>query len=96
MDGGAEMNRKDTLREAEKCVCSDREQQYRPPEDSFSRIADLWNAYKPCGFTAHDVAIMMALLKVGRIATGQFKDDSYVDACGYIACGAEIATSMNE
>jgi hypothetical protein len=34
---------------------------------------------------------MMALLKIARIATGTFKGDSYVDACGYIACAGEIA-----
>lgn len=34
----------------------------------------------------------MALLKIGRITTGNAKEDNYVDACGYMACAAEIAT----
>lgn len=38
----------------------------------------------------HDVAMMMALLKIARIKTGAFKEDSFVDAAGYIACGYEI------
>lgn len=70
-----EITRKSILAEAERCVCTDREQEYGPVEDNFSRIAALWNAYKPCGFTAHDVAIVMALLKIGRIASGQAKAD---------------------
>ncbi|MGI5892864.1 MAG: DUF6378 domain-containing protein [Bacillota bacterium] len=84
------MTRREILAEAEKCVCGDREEDYGSPENNFKAIATLWNAYKPCDFTAHDVAIMMALLKIGRIATGTFKADSYVDACGYLACGGEI------
>jgi hypothetical protein len=85
------ITRKSILAEAERCVCADREQEYGPVEDNFSRIAALWNAYKPCGFTAHDVAIMMALLKIGRIASGQAKADNYIDLAGYAACAGEIA-----
>ena len=84
------------LKEAERCVCGGREQDYGSPENSFKRIADLWNAY--CGFddgrgkfSAVDVAIMMALLKVARIANNPGHMDSYVDGCGYFACGGEIA-----
>jgi hypothetical protein len=84
--------RKHILSEAERCVCTDREQQYGSPEDNFSLIARLWREYldtdKP--ITAHDVAVMMALLKIARIATGTFKADSYIDACGYLACAGEL------
>ena len=38
-----------------------------------------------------DVAVLMTLLKIARIADGNFKADSYVDAIGYLACGGEIA-----
>ena len=37
-----------------------------------------------------DVAVMMALLKIARIKTGKFKEDRFVDACGYLACAAEL------
>lgn len=43
--------------------------------------------------TAEDVANMMALLKIGRIAIGRHKDDSYIDAIGYLACAGEIASN---
>jgi hypothetical protein len=34
---------------------------------------------------------MMTLLKIARIMGGRFKADSFVDACGYLACAGEIA-----
>lgn len=34
--------------------------------------------------------MMMALLKVARIANGKPKADNLVDLIGYAACGAEI------
>ena len=89
--------RKRVLSEAEKCVCGKREQDYGTPEDSFNIIADLWAVYlKGCGVSidfleSHDVAIMMALLKIARISENPQHMDSWVDGCGYFACGGEIA-----
>lgn len=48
----------------------------------------------PYNITAKDVAVMMALLKVARIATGS-SPDSFVDLAGYAACAGEIATMPN-
>lgn len=45
--------------------------------------------------TAKDVAAMMGLLKVARIATGS-NPDSFVDLAGYAACAGEIATGGKE
>jgi hypothetical protein len=39
------MKRTEILEAAARCVCGDREQDYGSPEDSFSTIAALWNAY---------------------------------------------------
>lgn len=83
--------RRKTLREAERCVCTDREGQYGSPEQSFTNIAKLWTAYLGKYITAHDVAMLMVLFKTGRVMTGRFKADNYIDAAGYIACAAEIA-----
>lgn len=91
------MNRKDILETAGSYVTVDRETQYGSPEDNFGIIADLWHTYL-LGCThggdlnAEDVAIMMCLLKVARIASGQKKDDNYIDLAGYAACAGEIAT----
>lgn len=88
-----EITRKSILAEAEKCVCGDRDEQYGSPKNNFSLIARLWREYldtsKP--ITAHDVAMMMALVKVARIRTGKRKVDNYIDLAGYAACAGEIA-----
>ena len=84
------MTRAETLEKAKVCVCGQRENEYGSPEDNFTAIAGLWSVYKGVEFTANDVAMMMALLKIARIRTGTATDDSYVDLAGYAACGAEI------
>lgn len=86
------MNRSEILKQAEKMVCGHREQDYGSPEDNFGIIAELWTAYKQVLFDSVDVAMMMALLKIARIRTGTMTEDSFVDGCGYLACGGEIAT----
>jgi hypothetical protein len=93
VDGGIAMTRKEILSAAEQCVCTSRQEEYGPIENNFALIARLWREYldtdKP--ITAHDVAVMMALLKIARIASGTFKEDNYVDLAGYAACAGEIA-----
>lgn len=86
------MNRKECLEKATECVCGKREQDYGSPEDNFTAIAMLWSAYKRTSFTAKDVTMIMALLKIARIQTGSATEDSFVDLAGYAACGCEIAT----
>lgn len=60
------------------------------PEDNFAFIAQLWSTYTGRIYTAHDVAIMMALFKIARIKSGTGAEDSYTDACGYVALAADI------
>jgi hypothetical protein len=91
---GGNMNRAEILNDAIKCVCQDRQDQYGSPENNFAKIADFWNTYMGerlmVQFDGEDVAMMMALLKIARITTGQPKADNYIDACGYIACAGEV------
>lgn len=98
------MTRREILGTAAAIVTQDREEQYGNPEENFGLIADLWAPYirETCvesgadvSILPEDVAIMMALLKIARIATGQPKADSFVDACGYMACAAELAGDKN-
>jgi len=42
-------------------------------------------------FKPVDVAAMMALMKLGRIAGNPAHMDSWIDLAGYSACGGEIA-----
>ena len=91
------MTREEILAAPKSCVCGDRDEAYGKPEYSFKAIANLWSDYLRVThgiqrrLTATDVAAMMILFKVARIATGQNKDDNWVDAAGYAACGGEIA-----
>lgn len=87
------MTRAEILDKAKKCVCGQRENEYGSPEDNFLTIAKLWSAYKDVDFSANDVAMMMALLKIARIRTGTATEDSFVDLAGYAACGAEIVST---
>ena len=58
------MNRKETLKKAEECVCGKREEGSMVLlKDNFQSIANLWSSYKNVSFTALDVSMMMALLK---------------------------------
>ncbi len=84
------MKREEILDAAKKCVCQDRNEQYGNPEDNFSKIAELWSAYRGELFLKRDVAMMMALVKIARIYAGE-SEDSYIDLAGYAACGGEIA-----
>ncbi len=91
------MKRAEILHAAERCVCTDRNQQYGEPEDNFRTISMLWSVYlcargmeQPLG--AADVGAMMALFKLGRIATGGDKADNFIDLAGYAACAGEIST----
>ena len=90
------MERKGVLDAAAQCVTADREATYGSPEDNFTRIAKLWSAYSDIEFSAHDVGIYLALVKVGRISSGQIKADNYVDLAGYAACAGEIATERRK
>jgi hypothetical protein len=84
------------LRDAQKVINGDRQDAYGNPENSFQRIADLWDAYlsgkydSEIDLTAQDVALMMTLMKIARTMTGSGHMDSYVDACGYMALAADM------
>ena len=90
------MTREDILENAKICVCGQRELDYGTPENNFATIAKLWSAYveasnRTCEFTPKDVAVMMSLLKIARIARGSSLD-SFVDLAGYAACAGEIVS----
>lgn len=75
------MKRAEILEQARKCVCGEREREYGRPENNFALIGKLWEAYTGMRYSAKDVAMMLALLKVARIKTG-VKGDSFVDLAG--------------
>ena len=98
----AEQKRRLILAEAVKCVCGDRDERYGSPKGSFEEIAFRWSHYlsRTSGHTIlldeHDVAIMMTEFKISRIMTSHGKsEDSYVDACGYLAIAGELSSEEN-
>lgn len=70
--------------------------EYGVPENNFQCIAALWSAYKGVPFSPLDVAMMMTLLKVGRIRTGTAKEDSFVDAAGTSPAGARLPQQASQ
>ena len=93
------MTRDEILDTAKKCVSGDREQDYGSPENNFLTIANLWTLYLAATgvvtqieriIKPKDVAVMLALLKIARIASGHDKADNWVDLAGYAACGGEL------
>lgn len=88
----AERNHRATvLLGAEELVNGDRNVQYGDPRADFRRTADMWAAYLGADVQPHDVAAMMALLKVSRIRWSPGKLDSWMDLAGYAACGWDCA-----
>lgn len=75
---------KDIYDRARKLTDNDRQAQYGAPEDNLGRIGALWTAYVGKPLDAHDVAVMLALVKIGRIASGITVPDNYVDAVAYM------------
>ncbi len=83
------------LAEADRLVNGERNVDYGDPIADFARTADFWTTYLSSvrglasPLEAHDVAVLMALLKISRIAWSPDKEDHWVDLAGYAACGAD-------
>lgn len=95
------MKREEILDAAKCCVCGDREQDNGSPERNFEVIANLWADYLQARgveidfLEPTDVAAMLALLKIARIASGHAKEDNWIDLAGYAACGGEIESGKD-
>lgn len=82
------------LRTAESLITGDRANDYDTKDDAtgnFNRIAKLWEPILGVEITATDVALCLTQLKVARLIVNPTKEDSWVDACGYLALGGEIS-----
>jgi hypothetical protein len=81
---------KEILKEADKLIEGDRHKDYGDKVKNHNNIAKLWSAYKDVKITAHDVAVMMVLLKIARTKLGEISKDTYVDMSAYGAIAGEI------
>jgi len=80
------------LDEAKGLVTGERNNQYGEPHQDFKRTAEALTAmgYRGPGgreLKAHDVAILVGMVKISRLMWQPDKRDSWVDWAGYAACG---------
>ena len=85
------MNRADILDTAKEYVTKDRAATHGDAERNFGLIAAYWSAHLNVNIRAHDVAVMMTLLKLARAKSNPKHADNWIDGCGYLALGGEAA-----
>lgn len=81
-----------------------RNNDYGDPLDDFSTTAEFWQTYidrtmKARGgleLQAHDVAVMMMLLKIARISWTPDKEDHWMDIAGYDGCGWDCVVRQED
>ena len=86
------MNRSEILDTAKQYVTKDRAATHGDAERNFGLIAAYWSAHLDHPITATDVALMMTLFKLARAKGNIGNAENWIDGCGYLACGGEIAT----
>ena len=84
------MKASETLETAASLVSVDRAKQHGDMFHSHDLIARFWSIYIGKNLDAHDVACLMALLKIARTQYGETNPDDYVDAAGYMAIAGEL------
>lgn len=85
------MDKNDILDKAKTIINGERQGTYGNAEDNFASIAAFWSTYLNTPIDSTDVANMIILMKVARNSSGVYKDDNYIDICGYAALGGGIA-----
>jgi hypothetical protein len=73
-------------------VSGQRATDYGDAKESFTRIAAIWTAILGIPITAGQAALMLAGLKMARLAQTIDHEDSWVDLAGYAALGAEVSS----
>lgn len=85
--------------QAHKLITDNRRKEYGPVEESFQRIAMLWNAilYKKLSsvLTKEDVALMMIVFKASR-ESNKHSRDNLTDICGYTGLLAMMQGDFDE
>ena len=86
------MNRAEILDTAKAYITVDRANTHGSAEANFGLIAAYWSAHLNKNVTAHDVAVMMTLLKLARAKSNPMHADNAIDAAGYSALAGEIGS----
>jgi hypothetical protein len=87
------MQAQETLKIASKLVSGDRAKKHGDMFHSHDLIARFWSVYLGKTIEAHDVACLMALLKIARTQCGETNTDDYIDMAGYAAIAGELVDS---
>lgn len=82
------------LEEAARIITQDRNVTHGEPEETFGLIAAYWSAHLGISVTETDVAALMTLFKLARLKANPSNPENWVDGCGYLACGGEIAAQQ--
>lgn len=88
--------RTEGLNQAISLIDGDRQGVYGDPLVSHERIAKLWSALLGVEINAHQVAMMMAAMKLSRLAGQAEHKDSWVDLAGYAGLGYEFVVRKGE
>jgi hypothetical protein len=81
----------DVLAQARELIDGDRQAVYGSADENFACTAQMWSAFlsvrhgRHIELTSKDVAYLMTLLKLARLAKSPDHVDSMVDAIGYTA-----------
>ena len=77
-------------------IMKDRAESYGDAQTSFKNIASLWNEYLDYNIEPHEVAVMMALLKINRTktASGESLKDSFQDARIYLTLAEQLRSGQ--
>ena len=90
------MDTKRFLKEADTLISGQRHKDYGDKTKNHNNIARLWSAYLDVHVEAHDVAILMVLLKIARTKLGDVSKDTYTDMSAYGAIAGEIKFKENK
>lgn len=85
--------REQALTTAAQLISGDRARDYGDARESFTRLAKLWAPVLGVDVTPAQVALCLTQLKISRLIATPTHGDSWIDAAGYIALGAEIAAT---
>jgi len=86
----------ENLKTALKLLSGKRQHEYGNKKENHENISRLWSAYLDHPVSAHDVAILMLLLKVARAKFGNPSSDTYIDMVGYSAIAGELCDEDNK
>lgn len=92
----------EVLLEAYRLVNQDRGEQYGPPHEDYSKVAEIFSAITGIHLTVEQAIMFPLAMKLARIRTNTFDgkngwhNDSVIDAAGYLACLSMAHVALSE